>query len=47
MKLKLHLADNLRMEGRVSAALQIENELRRRLTYADADHPLLRRLAQR
>jgi hypothetical protein len=47
MKLKLHLADNLRIEGKIPAALQIENELRQRLTYADADHPLLRRLAQR
>jgi hypothetical protein len=47
MKLKLHLADNLRIEGKIPAALQIENELRQRLTYADADHPLLRRLAKR
>jgi hypothetical protein len=47
MKVQLQLAGVYRELGRVAEAARIEKDLRNKLAFADADHPLLRTLAQR
>jgi len=44
---ELQLADLYRKMNRVAEAEQVENELRKMLIYADADHPILRELKKR
>ena len=43
----LQLADLYRKMGRVPQAEKVEDELRKMLIYADADHPILRELQKR
>jgi len=47
LRTELQLADVYREMGRVSEAEQVENELRKMLIYADADHPILSELKRR
>jgi hypothetical protein len=47
LRTELQLADLYRAMGRVAEAEKIEDELRKMLIYADADHPLLVQLKQR
>jgi DNA-binding winged helix-turn-helix (wHTH) protein/tetratricopeptide (TPR) repeat protein len=44
---ELQLADLYHEMGRLSEAEAVENELRKMLVYADADHPILRELQKR
>jgi DNA-binding winged helix-turn-helix (wHTH) protein/tetratricopeptide (TPR) repeat protein len=44
---ELQLADLYRKMGRMPEAERVENELRKMLIYADADHPILRELQKR
>lgn len=44
---RLLLADIYRDVGRVAEARKVEDDLRRRLSMADIDHPLVRKLAER
>jgi DNA-binding winged helix-turn-helix (wHTH) protein/tetratricopeptide (TPR) repeat protein len=44
---ELELADLYRKMGRLSKAEEAEDELRKMLVYADADHPILRELKKR
>src|SRR5262249_32029715 len=44
---RLQLADLYRKMGRLSEAEQVENDLRKMLVYADADHPIVRALKVR
>ena len=44
---ELQLADLYHDLGRTLEAEQVENELRKMLTFADADHPILRELKKR
>lgn len=46
LHIRSRLASLYRKAGRVQEAEQIEQQLRERLTYADADHPILRQLQQ-
>jgi DNA-binding winged helix-turn-helix (wHTH) protein/tetratricopeptide (TPR) repeat protein len=43
----LQLADLYRKMGRLSEAEHVENDLRKMLVYADADHPIVRALKER
>jgi hypothetical protein len=47
LRTELQLADLYREMGRVPEAEKVENELRKMLIYADADHPILRELQKR
>jgi hypothetical protein len=47
LRTELQLADLYRAMGRVNDAEEVENELRRMLTYADANHPILSELRKR
>ena len=47
LRVELQLADLYRTMGRMAEAKQVENELRKMLIYADADHPILRELQKR
>ena len=47
LRIELERADLYREMGRVAEAEQVENELRKILTYDDADHPILRELKKR
>jgi DNA-binding winged helix-turn-helix (wHTH) protein/tetratricopeptide (TPR) repeat protein len=47
LKNELQLADLYHDLGRTLEAEQVENELRKMLTFADADHPILRELKKR
>ena len=44
LRLRWQLADLYRQTGRDEDAREIEDELRKRLALADADHPILRQL---
>jgi DNA-binding winged helix-turn-helix (wHTH) protein/tetratricopeptide (TPR) repeat protein len=47
LRVRLQLADILRELGRVDKAKRVEAELRKRLMFADADHPIVKALARR
>lgn len=47
LRTELQLADLYREMGRVPDAEKVEDELRKMLIYADADHPILRELQKR
>jgi len=47
LQLEMRLADEYRAVGRVDAARKIEDSLRKLLSHADADHPLVIRLQAR
>jgi DNA-binding winged helix-turn-helix (wHTH) protein/tetratricopeptide (TPR) repeat protein len=47
LRIELQLADLYREMGRGPEAEKVENELRKMLIYADADHPILRELQKR
>jgi DNA-binding winged helix-turn-helix (wHTH) protein/tetratricopeptide (TPR) repeat protein len=47
LRARLQLADTLRELGRVEEAERVEAELRKRLMFADADHPIVKALARR
>lgn len=47
LKARLHLADDYRLGNRVAEAVAIEQDLRTYFAYADADHPLVKRLNER
>lgn len=47
LKARLHLADEYRLVNPVADAIAIEQDLRKYLPYADADHPLVKRLTAR
>ena len=47
MRTELQLADLYREMGRVPEAETVEDELRKMLIYADADHPIVRELQKR